>query len=175
MQWYYSKNATQVGPVPDAELRAKIAAGEVTGSDMVWHEGMPDWRPLSAVDELQVAQPAQPAAAGTSPPVPPAVGASPYATPAAPADYAVPPPTSGLAIASFVCGLIGVVTCTLITGIPAVICGHMALKAMRDLSKPVGGRGFAVAGLIMGYVSLLLIVGFMVLMFIGLAVETVKF
>ena len=161
MQWYYSKNATQVGPVPDAELRAKIAAGEVTGSDMVWHEGMPDWRPLSTVDELQVAQPAQPAAAGTSPPVPPAVGASPYATPAAPADYAVPPPTSGLAIA--------------ITGIPAVICGHMALKAMRDLSKPVGGRGFAVAGLIMGYVSLLLIVGFMVLMFIGLAVETVKF
>ncbi len=54
MQWYYSKNATQLGPVPLDELRAKLASGEVLGTDLVWREGMLDWRPASTMFELAV-------------------------------------------------------------------------------------------------------------------------
>jgi hypothetical protein len=54
MQWYYSKNAAQLGPVSLDELRAKLASGEVLSTDMVWREGMPDWRPASAMFELEV-------------------------------------------------------------------------------------------------------------------------
>jgi len=54
MQWYYSKNATQLGPVSLDELRAKLASGEVLNTDMVWREGMPDWRPASSMFELAI-------------------------------------------------------------------------------------------------------------------------
>ena len=52
MQWYYSKNGTQLGPVEVEELRAKIASGEVTASDLVWREGMTDWLPSAKATEL---------------------------------------------------------------------------------------------------------------------------
>jgi hypothetical protein len=66
MQWYYSKNATQLGPVSLDELRAKLTSGEVSGMDMVWREGLPDWRRASEMPELAaaprpVAMPPQPA------------------------------------------------------------------------------------------------------------------
>ncbi len=54
MQWYYSKNATQLGPVSQDELRTKLASGEVSGTDMVWREGLPDWRPAATMPELAV-------------------------------------------------------------------------------------------------------------------------
>ncbi len=52
MQWYYSKNSTQLGPVSDAEFRGKLANGEIGAADMVWREGMSDWLPVSSVPEL---------------------------------------------------------------------------------------------------------------------------
>ncbi|HUS72807.1 MAG TPA: DUF4190 domain-containing protein [Sedimentisphaerales bacterium] len=56
--------------------------------------------------------------------------------------------TSGLAIASLVFSLIGPIGC-----IPAVICGHIALRKIRKKAH-VQGRGLALAGLIIGYVVL---------------------
>ncbi len=66
--------------------------------------------------------------------------------------------TSGLAIASLIFSLVGPIGC-----IPAVICGHLAL---RKIEKGVSfkGRGLALAGLIIGYIvlglSIVLIVPF---------------
>ena len=165
MQWYYSKNSTQLGPVPDADFRAKLASGEVGASEMVWREGMTDWVPVSTVPEfsalLQNRMSAVPSA-GT-PYAPPMVqgipGGGMYAT----------TPTSGLAIASLICGIMGLVTCLFVPGIPAVICGHLALKRIADTSSPVQGHGLAVAGLITGYISVLFIVGFVLLMVLGFA------
>ncbi len=56
--------------------------------------------------------------------------------------------TSGLAIASLIFSLVGPIGC-----IPAVICGHLAL---RKIEKGVSfkGRGLALAGLIIGYIVL---------------------
>jgi len=56
--------------------------------------------------------------------------------------------TSGLAIASLVFSLLGP-----IGSIPAVICGHIALRKIRK-EVTVKGYGLALAGLIIGYIGL---------------------
>jgi hypothetical protein len=69
----------------------------------------------------------------------------------------VPPPrTSGAAIASLILGILGCVP--VLTGILAVILGFVGLSAT---SKPnVGGRGLAIAGLILGLLSIVGWTGF---------------
>ena len=57
MSWYYSKNGTQLGPVAEAELSGKIKSGEVATSDLVWQEGMGDWKPASQVPAFQGSAP----------------------------------------------------------------------------------------------------------------------
>src|SRR5881397_1557992 len=54
-----------------------------------------------------------------------------------------------LAILSFTCGW-------LFTAIPAVICGHIARSKIRKSGGTVGGKGIATAGLILGYIALVI-------------------
>ena len=54
-----------------------------------------------------------------------------------------------LAVLSFTCGW-------LFTAIPAVICGHIARAKIRKSGGALGGRGIATAGLILGYIALVL-------------------
>jgi hypothetical protein len=54
-----------------------------------------------------------------------------------------------LAILSFFCGW-------LFTAIPAVICGHIARSKIRKSGGALGGMGIATAGLILGYIALVL-------------------
>src|SRR5580698_7267691 len=71
----------------------------------------------------------------------------PYQQPYLP--YPPAPPTNGLAIASLVCG-VG----TFVIGlsfIPAIICGHIARRQIRQTGEQ--GGGLALAGLILGYVG----------------------
>ena len=75
MQWYYSKNGTQLGPVEESELRAKLGSGEIAAADLVWRDGMSDWLAAAKVAELNVA---------VSPPTAPPLGGvtqSPYSPP----------------------------------------------------------------------------------------------
>jgi hypothetical protein len=159
MQWYYSKNGVQLGPISDSEIRAKFASGEILVTDLVWREGMRDWLPTAQVPELAPQSSLHPAASPI-PSVPGGVVNSPYSSPAygggAFPGGAMAPPTSGLAIASMVCGILGLVTCLLLPGIPAVICGHMALSQMAAPGARIGGRGMAIAGLVMGYIAVIL-------------------
>ena len=41
--YYYTKLGSRQGPVPETELRALIARGEVTSTDHYWTEGMAEW------------------------------------------------------------------------------------------------------------------------------------
>ena len=59
----------------------------------------------------------------------------------------------GLAITSLVLGLLSLVCFGPLAGIPAVICGHLARGRARRLPGQYGGAGLALAGLIMGYVG----------------------
>jgi len=54
-----------------------------------------------------------------------------------------------LAVLSFTCGW-------LFTAIPAVVCGHIARSKIRKSRGTLGGSGIATAGLIFGYIALVL-------------------
>ncbi|MDC0088018.1 DUF4190 domain-containing protein [Akkermansiaceae bacterium] len=72
---------------------------------------------------------------------------------------ALPHQTSGLAIASLICGICSFVLCLFaFTGIPAIICGHMAKSRIKKSGNTITGSGMATAGLIMGYLSIFIMV-----------------
>ncbi len=160
--WYYGENGEQRGPVEDHELRGLIATGRVNATTIIWREGMENWKPMSEVPEWS-AQIVSPQAG------------SPYQTPAA-GSYSPYPvvPNNGNAIASLVCGISSVLlmfTCFvgILAGIPAVICGHLALRQINESAVPMAGRGMAIAGLVTGYITIGLTVCFGVFMGIAIA------
>ncbi|MGM7665942.1 DUF4190 domain-containing protein [Microbacterium sp. A93] len=111
----------------------------------------PQQQPYAAAQPYAGAQPyaaAQPYAGAQ-----PYSGGQPYA---AGQPYATARPTSGLAVASLVTGIGGIVLSfafvTLLASIVAVITGHMALKQLRQ-NPALGGRGLAITGLILGYIG----------------------
>src|SRR5687768_13156714 len=84
----------------------------------------------------------------SQPPAGPPWGAPPGHYPAIPPPYTVP--TSGMAVASLVCSLVGLVTFGL-GSIPGIILGHLALPETRSGRR--GGHGLAIAGLIIGWIQ----------------------
>jgi hypothetical protein len=66
------------------------------------------------------------------------------------------PPRTSLAITSLVLGILSVAC--FIAGIPAIITGHVARGRARREPALYGGEGFALAGLIMGYIGIALAV-----------------
>lgn len=64
--------------------------------------------------------------------------------------------TSGLAIASLVCVFV------FPFGIPSIICGHIARSRIKKSQGGLTGAGLALAGLILGYLSLLIAVPIMI-------------
>lgn len=68
--------------------------------------------------------------------------------------------TAGIAITSLVFGILGLVCLGPLGAIPAVICGHIAKSKIKASAGALQGDGLALAGLILGYVS----IGLMVVM-----------
>lgn len=166
--WYYGENGEQRGPVEEHELRGLIAAGKVGGDTIIWREGMENWRKLSEVPEWsgQIV--------GPRPQVLPQAG-SPYQAPAAGGvgPHYPTAPTNGNAIASLVCGIVSFFLCYfgIVVAIPAVVCGHLALKQINESSVPMAGRGMAIAGLITGYITAAISLCFGVFMLIAVMSE----
>ena len=52
MDWYYSKNGQQEGPVSADTLRGMIVSGAVAPTDLIWREGMAEWTPAGEVAEF---------------------------------------------------------------------------------------------------------------------------
>lgn len=160
VEWYYGENGQEHGPVCQAELDELIASQRVTPATLVWREGMHSWLPLSSAGGHQLVTLAGQATvhgSGTLPVYP---------------RYEINAPSSGLAVASLVCGIVGLATCTFITGIPAVICGHMAMIEIANSPVPMAGRGMAVTGLITGYLAILpilMMIGFLFMLVFGAA------
>lgn len=63
-----------------------------------------------------------------------------------------PPITNGKAVASLILGLLSFVL-SLFTGIPAIILGHISRTEIRKSAGRMTGDGMALAGLILGYIS----------------------
>ena len=166
--WFYGKDNTQHGPVSEQEIQSLMTSGKIDTNTIIWREGMGDWIPLKDVPEFQTLSNSAPNSTTTT------QGSTdnqaPYTSPQTyagqPQQMMAAPPTDGLSIASLVCGILAIVICYLWAafGIPAVICGHMSLKKIKNSPIPIAGKGMAIAGLVTGYIGivlqLLMIVGF---------------
>jgi hypothetical protein len=62
-------------------------------------------------------------------------------------------PKQGLAITSLVLGVSSVLCLSVLTGVPAIITGHVARGRARRAPGEHSGAGMALAGLILGYAS----------------------
>ncbi|HKV91009.1 MAG TPA: DUF4190 domain-containing protein [Candidatus Angelobacter sp.] len=109
--------------------------------------------------------PAQPAASTPSTP-PPASSwlnppsaqlqysqGQPYPQPGQPY-YGQQPPTDGKATASLVFGILSILCFGFVAGIPAIILGHISRNNIQRSLGRLSGAGMAMAGLIMGYISI---------------------
>lgn len=65
LEWFYSRDGSQLGPVALNSLSALLAAGQLCRDDMVWKAGLPSWLPLSEV--VPAGGPSQ----GAAPPIGP--------------------------------------------------------------------------------------------------------
>jgi len=80
-------------------------------------------------------------------------------------------PTNPVAIAALVCGIAQVLGFVVLLGnillaVPAVICGAIAMRQIRE--RGGRGRGMAIAGLVLGIVGIVLFVLFLGLVILGI-------
>ena len=81
-----------------------------------------------------------------------------------------PPPlnvaqTSAGAVWSFVLSLLSLLCLGPLTGIPAIICGHVSYANIKKSQGTLTGVGLAVAGLVIGYIAT---VGWIMMLALGL-------
>lgn len=76
------------------------------------------------------------------------------ADPDLPGEAHLPLETSSKAIASLI---LGIIPLSIISSIPAVVLGHLALSEIKKSGGRLGGRGLAVAGLVLGYLGIALV------------------
>ena len=67
-------------------------------------------------------------------------------------------PTSKLAVAALVLGILALWPLGILSAIPAVICGHMALRQIKGSNGTVSGSGYARFGLVVGYLELVILI-----------------
>jgi hypothetical protein len=93
----------------------------------------------------------------TPPPPPPEPGGYGY----------TPPQTNQKALWSMILGILSIVACGLLAGIPALILGSSAKKEIAAAGGAQTGEGMATAGVVLGWISVAISV--VVLMFVVLA------
>lgn len=140
MQYHVAKNGEKSGPFEKEEVYRRLVAGELSGSDLGWHEGLTEWEPLAKLLPPQ------------TPPIPTA-GTPVFGSVSTPAQVSPQSAqTSGMAIASMICGVLGLLLW--LPCIPAIILGHLGLSAIKKSAGALKGGGMAVAGLVMGYLMI---------------------
>jgi Domain of unknown function (DUF4190)/GYF domain 2 len=137
----------EYGPVNIELVRQWIAEGRINAQTLVRMEGTEVRKTLAEFPELAALLPGRVYG--------PAAGAAP--APAGPPPYRPVRPaeqSQGLAVTSLILGILSLVGCSLFTGIPAVICGHIARSRSNSFPERYGGAGLALAGLITGYAGM---------------------
>lgn len=186
MMYYFASGMEQRGPYSADEL----AAFALRPDTLVWCEGMENWQRMDSVPELvsQIPQAGIAPVLADAAPSPmsanvPDLSVLPIAVSASPPPSAdayslqyqtapATPPTSGLAIASLVLGIVSMLSMCLMTlslflGLPCAILAIVfgVLARQRIARGEYSGRGMALAGLICGSVYVgLLVLGVIALM-----------
>ena len=195
MEYHVGRDQQQLGKFTEQQIREGLFDGRFLKTDLLWHEGMDGWKPLSEVlsspssDVSPTPEVQQSLAAASSSPNSPVATTPTFSAPPAPpygpppSPYVTPPagfggtgpmavgarPTSGTAIASLILGIVSLIgiMCYVgfFTGIAGIICGHLALSTIRKSNQTLDGKGLAIAGLVLNYLSVvisLLFIAFMV-------------
>lgn len=71
-----------------------------------------------------------------------------------PAQYPPAAPTNSSAIASLVCGILGLTACPVVLSIVALVLGYSAKKAIRVSGGQQQGEGMATAGIVTGWIGI---------------------
>jgi hypothetical protein len=140
----------EYGPVPDDEMRQWIFEGRITAQTSVMAQGGTEWKPLSAFPEFANALATAAAAA---------LPVATFAPAGSPLPTAAPRPrakTSGMAIASLVLGILGVLSCG-VTALVGLILGFIARGKIRKSQGTLRGGGIALAGIIVSAIFVLLL------------------
>src|SRR4030095_12701301 len=132
MRILVNRGGQQLGPFSLDELRAALGSGQISQQDLAWWDGAPAWVPVAQVPGISVVRPGVP-----SLPV------------------SAENPAAGLATTSLVLGILSLLGLSCLAGIPAVICGHIALA--RQKRAGYTSNGLAIAGLVTGYAGTVLI------------------
>lgn len=133
----------EYGPVTASQVRDWIATNRADKDTKIRAEGAIEWKRLEELPEF---------ADALGPP-----GTSPSAAPLptmAPAYSAKAGKTSGLAIASLVLGVLGVLSCG-ITALFGLVVGIIALVRINKSGSEQKGQGLAIAGVVVSAVFLL--------------------
>ena len=145
MHYLIARDGQQLGQFSEEEVRSGLFEGRYLPTDVAWTEGMSDWQPLGELlgpGVTRVSAPRAAAAAATS------------------TGWTATTQTAGLAITTLVLGIISFLTCggLGVGAIATIVCGHLALSSIGKSRGTLGGKGMALAGLIMGYVSVVTLV-----------------
>ena len=162
MQWYYSKNGQQFGPIEIADLNNLYATGQIAPTDLVWNPEMPQWLPAHQIPAISNIL-----TSSISPITSPAQQILNYKIPDEcsfvekdPNQPYYPQQTNSLAVASLVLGILSY--CCIIpilcfvplsfTSIIALIMGIVALRKTRQIYG-APGRGIAITGIVLSSIS----------------------
>jgi membrane protein YdbS with pleckstrin-like domain len=85
MEFLIHHNGREIGPYSEAEVRGRLTSGAIHPSDLAWHEGAPDWAPLSSFPQFAGAS------RPTPPPLPPGALTQPSPVPSSPSSTLNPP------------------------------------------------------------------------------------
>ena len=127
-----------------------------------------EWKPAGGGDwqpPVAPAGPERPAGADEQRPQ-----AWPPQPPDAPLQWQPPPPSSGKATAALIMGILGLIVCPLVCSVAALVLGYSARGEIDRSGGTLGGRGSAVAGIVLGWIGVALVAVFAILFAIGLAV-----
>lgn len=134
MEWHVRAEGQQLGPLSEQDLLSWARAGRLKAVDLVWRAGMPQWLPAGQAPELASVLGA------FSGPAPASVGDDPLMR------ALLPVGRSGWAIAA---GYLGLVSILVLPAPFALLCGLLAVRAIRRNPKK-HGMGRAAFGIIMG-------------------------
>lgn len=139
----------EYGPISAEQLRQWIAEGRVNAQTKVLPEGALEWKTMADLPEFAPLLPK---------PMPPMPGIHLGAPP-------LPPPTNQMALWSMITGIAALLCCQGYIGILSIILGAVALSNLKS-NPQQKGSGFAVAGIVLGAIALLLfLVGLVFMLF----------
>jgi len=157
-QQYVVKDASGsiYGPAPIATLRQWVAQGRIVPGMLMATEGSSDWAAVTSHPQLADLFAAPPSGGPQANPYQASSATVGYHSAPVPS-YGVPKSTNGMAIAALVSSILGFCFCFL-GSILGIIFGFVARSQIKQSNGTQGGEGMALAGIIVGFCNIGLVV-----------------